>query len=418
MLSIIMGNMYSNICLSAVLICSVFGVFQGCTDTNNELSGTTWIRHTIDASSRGADGIRLADVNGDGLPDIATGWEEGGQVHVSLNPGKSHVEQNWPSVIVGKVGSPEDAVFVDLDNDGGVDVVSSSTGRTKTVWVHWAPKDTRQYLNPEAWKTEAFPSLESKKMWMFSLPMDVDGKNGVDLVLGSKGPNAQIGWLEAPENSRDLNQWRWHPIYEAEWIMSLVAADMDRDGDLDILASDRKPPAQRCLWLQNPGPGSSLTTPWRIHPISIDPKEMMFITLTDLDGDGLRDILAATAGNELIFFQRKQKLTSSWISIPIRLPPEAGSGKAVRVGDIDLDKKLDIVFTSENAENKFGVMWMSYRTEVKDPVWDSHAISGYEGIKYDLLELIDLDDDGDLDVITTEEKKNLGVVWYENPTKK
>ena len=32
----------------------------------------------IDASSRGADGVRLADVNGDGLMDITTGWEEGG----------------------------------------------------------------------------------------------------------------------------------------------------------------------------------------------------------------------------------------------------------------------------------------------------------------------------------------------------
>ena len=33
-----------------------------------------WPRHTIDDSSRGADGVRLADVNGDRLPDIVTGW--------------------------------------------------------------------------------------------------------------------------------------------------------------------------------------------------------------------------------------------------------------------------------------------------------------------------------------------------------
>ncbi|MCB9783057.1 MAG: hypothetical protein H6751_08865 [Candidatus Omnitrophica bacterium] len=36
-----------------------------------------WKRHTIDQSSEGADGVRLMDVNGDGLMDIATGWEEG-----------------------------------------------------------------------------------------------------------------------------------------------------------------------------------------------------------------------------------------------------------------------------------------------------------------------------------------------------
>lgn len=34
-----------------------------------------WFRHTIDRSSAGADGVRLADINGDGFPDVATGWE-------------------------------------------------------------------------------------------------------------------------------------------------------------------------------------------------------------------------------------------------------------------------------------------------------------------------------------------------------
>ena len=29
----------------------------------------------------------------------------------------------------------------------------------------------------------------------------------------------------------------------------------------------------------------------------------------------------------------------------------------------------------------------------------------------------DLDEDGDLDVITCEESSNLGVIWYENPVK-
>ena len=43
-----------------------------------------WPRHIIDNFSSGADGVRVADVNGDSLPDIATGWEEGeiGRAHV------------------------------------------------------------------------------------------------------------------------------------------------------------------------------------------------------------------------------------------------------------------------------------------------------------------------------------------------
>ena len=60
---------------------------------------------------------------------------------------------------------------------------------------------------------------------------------------------------------------------------------------------------------------------------------------------------------------------------------------------------------------------MSYRNAVTDPVWEAHDISGPEGGKYDLVELLDLDGDKDLDVITCEERRNLGVVWYENPTR-
>lgn len=61
-----------------------------------------WPRHTIDESSRGADGVRLADVNGDGLLDIATGWEEGGVIRAYLHPGSKLVKQKWPAVTVGK----------------------------------------------------------------------------------------------------------------------------------------------------------------------------------------------------------------------------------------------------------------------------------------------------------------------------
>jgi hypothetical protein len=55
---------------------------------------------------------------------------------------------------------------------------------------------------------------------------------------------------------------------------------------------------------------------------------------------------------------------------------------------------------------------------VTSPDWLPHEISGRkEGIKFDRIELLDLDADGDLDVITCEERDNLGVIWYENPTK-
>jgi hypothetical protein len=55
-----------------------------------------WVRHTIDSSSEGADGIRLADINRDDLMDITTGWEEGGVVRAYLHPGYTKRNKNGP----------------------------------------------------------------------------------------------------------------------------------------------------------------------------------------------------------------------------------------------------------------------------------------------------------------------------------
>src|SRR4051794_35628148 len=65
-----------------------------------------WARQVIDDGLAVADGTRLADVNGDGRPDVTTGWEEGGTIRVCLHPGKEKVRAKWPGVSVGKVGSP------------------------------------------------------------------------------------------------------------------------------------------------------------------------------------------------------------------------------------------------------------------------------------------------------------------------
>ena len=163
-----------------------------------------WPRHTIDKSSRGADGVRLADANGDGLLDITTGWEEGGRIRVYLNPGAKAAAQPWPAVTVGDVKSPEDAVFADLDADGAMDVVSCCEGRTRTVFFHWAPPAPGRYLDADAWQTTAVPVTAGQQMWMFALPLQVDGRHGIDVLVGAKGAHATVGWLEAPENARDV----------------------------------------------------------------------------------------------------------------------------------------------------------------------------------------------------------------------
>lgn len=386
----------------------------------SEERGPVWLRHVIDRSSRGADGVRLTDVNADGLLDVVTGWEEGGQVRVCLHPGTASVTLQWPSVTVGHVRSPEDSVFVDLDDDGQIDVVSCCEGAERTVFAHWAPTHRADYLLADTWKTVAFPATVKQRAWMFCLPMQVDGQQGTDLILGAKHPHAAIGWLEAPRNPRDLSAWKWHSIHEATWIMSLFAEDVDSDGDPDILTTDRKGTASGCYWLENPGPGKRQRQSWKTHLVGGLGQEVMFMTPADLDGDGLSDIVSAVRRDDLLYFRRTQKEPPTWETHSIKMPADVGGGKGVSVGDIDLDGRQDIVFSCEGADNKSGVAWLSARTTVFDPHWQAHEISGRstgDGIKFDLVELLDLDGDGDLDVMTCEERDNLGVIWYENPAR-
>jgi len=82
----------------AVVLAGLPALLQGAEVQQTDV-GDPWVRHTIDASSRGADGVRLADVNGDGHPDIATPWEEGGVVRAYLNPGPEHVAGSWPALM-------------------------------------------------------------------------------------------------------------------------------------------------------------------------------------------------------------------------------------------------------------------------------------------------------------------------------
>ncbi len=379
-----------------------------------------WKRHTIDSSDRaagkrGADGVRLADVNGDGLLDIATGWEEGGAVAVYLNPGPRKARDAWPSVTVGSVRGVEDAVCADLDGDGAVDVVSCAEGKVNRVFVHWAPKSKADYRSGDKWTTASFPE-SAERRWMFALPMDVNSDGRLDLVIGAKNKNAMVGWLENPEDSRDTDAWKLHQLAPASWIMSLQATDLDGDGDEDIVYSDRFGSEPGLYWLEN---SKDPATRWQRRLIGARGQQVMFLSVGNLSAAAsgkklAKEVVCPTLAGEL--FHCVRDAAGTWHESIIPLPFGLKAGKGVAIADVNLDGRPDLVTTSEaqrEADDMVSVAWKERTANG----WVDHVISDARGRKFDRLEMLDLDGDGDLDLISCEEVHDLGVFWYENPTR-
>jgi hypothetical protein len=330
-----------------------------------------WTRHSIDNTSRGADGVRVVGFK---PLSLVTGWEEAGIVRL-YTPG-TDVKEPWKREEVGLAGNVEDAVSA-----FGY-IISASEGKTRALQVH-------RRRNGQ-WSTAKIPAAEGLMQWMFTLPV------GDKLFAGGKGPNAKVGYFTT---AKRLEDWRWTPLVDAGWIMSMVAADMDGDGDKDVLVSDRHGAAPGVYWLEAPG-----WTPHRVGPLR---DKTMFLTLDDIDGDGDQDIVAATQPGALVIHKRLDKSGDRWETSEVPLPPIAGLAKAVRYFGGG-----EFVVTCEAARApKHGVFLMKL-----DGSW--RPVSGVDGVKHDLIELIDLDGDGDLDVITTEETTGLGVIWYENPARR
>lgn len=394
------------------MIFIIFGVFA-------QHTLAQWERHLIDNSGSGADGIKFSDVNDDGKQDIVTGWEESGFTKIYIQPKFNDLKKPWPVVVLWNTPSVEDAVFYDVNNNGKLDVVSLTEGASQKIFVHFNLENN--YLNPSNWKQEVLPESDARMSWMYAISMQVDKKNGPDLIAAGKGKNAAIGWFESPLNPDDLSSWKWHEISKVGWIMSIYKKDMDLDGDKDLVISDRRGELLACRWLENPGIGEMQKKTWKNHFIGAVGLEVMFMCMADLNQDGTDEILVAErTENTIRIFT---KTYNSWAEKIVELPIKTGRAKSVETGDINNDNILDlIVSTNTLDEQKDGLIYLC-GTKLSSPSendWES--ISGVHKAKYDKVELLDLDEDGDLDILICEENygtksEGLGVVWYENPVK-
>lgn len=381
-----------------------------------------WPRHVITAGAsvgltRGADGVDL--VHG----CVATGWEEGGLVSLACRAGTA-----WTStpVATGLVGV-EDAKIADVDGDGLDDGVSGTDLPDGRVYVSFA--------NPGApYTTVEIPAARAHNRVMQVAVAGGDIYFGTR--VGTPAKPAVIGVLRNPGGSfaRDGAAWSYERITLAGWAMSVVPRDVNGDGLMDVVVSDRD--AYRdaagvtqwglygARWAERRPDGS-----WLHHPISPKagshvgetPGDEFFLTI--VDDHTIVDCTSKFTPTNRIAIRR----TTDWLTWTQELVPDVanvGACQQPAMADIDGDGRLDIVVSTHEVDaggtcsgvalacsTRSGVFWLRNT----GAGWARGEISGPEGSKFDNLILADMDGDGDLDVLDSEQVDQLGVVWFENP---
>tara|TARA_Y100000588_G_scaffold388887_1_gene490195 strand:+ start:7054 stop:8304 length:1251 start_codon:yes stop_codon:yes gene_type:complete len=413
--------------------------------------------HHIDRQYWNHNSLGPGDVNGDGFDDYVVIHEGPDVVSIVFHPGDPEaVYSEWKKVIIANGSNVEYADFGDYDSDGNLDVAYANgeeTGEISNLSIIWGP-DKGRVMDPEAWKGGGpLPESIDQGQYLFLESFDVNADGGMDIVAGGRmrteGGYTGLIWFEAPaeiKDRRNLNKWKRYSIDpDLESGHGFVFVDIDADGDSDIAVGnadwDTTETEEGVFWYENPGPSSGkIGQPWKKRVIM---RSKQFFAknqlgVGDLNNDGKVDLVAQS---DNIVFYLQQIDPNNWKTHKI-IKPEITRWvtRPIKLVDIDHDGKLDIVgMTIHNYGytplGKASVFWMQYEgDEPGVDNWITRVIKwsdgffspqAWNGEKWDHMRFVDVDRDGDLDIVgnceeyyirdNNNRRTQVGVVWFENP---
>ncbi|MGE0120640.1 MAG: FG-GAP repeat domain-containing protein [Dongiaceae bacterium] len=214
--------------------------------------------------------------------------------------------------------------------------------------------------------------------------------------------------------------WHRYPAWERRRIHGqgngeiAQAADVDNDGDVDILSGGYQ---ARTRWYENPrnAGGLSPAADWReheLHGLELEDIPRSHDTVVaDVDGDGRVDV--ANEGG--IAFQ---EASGGWAVVGnAHFPDRAWHGTAF--GDVLGDGHPDLFDLSRRR-----LVWyenpLSAGGDPRADIWPRHAIgpafeAGPDGVEALSITLADLDGDGRDDVLLANNKGGGGLSWLQQP---
>lgn len=197
-----------------------------------------------------------------------------------------------------------------------------------------------------------------------------------------------------------------HPLHEDFRTASAVwAADLDGDGDIDVIAAFESQ-ENDIVWWENPGGGSAT---WNEHSISSDFGGASSICTADIDGDTDFDIVAAAFGRQTVSWWENDGTPADGGWIEHEVDTEFFNSRCARAADIDGDDDIDIVGAAGADDD---ITWWE-NTAGNGTTWSEHVVDGDFEYPQGVYPA-DMDGDNDVDIIgaaaTADE-----IAWWENP---
>lgn len=288
----------------------------------------------------------------------------------------------------------------DFDQDGRIDIAGAGYYEDSFAW--W------RNLGHGEWEHHPILTLNGA---LTIRAADIDGDGDIDLYGSSRTSSAwgedALGWFEnkLEASAGGVPSFVPHKIFNFpnEDPYSLHAADFDGDGSLDIAVAFLHDPHIH-IFHNRIGIGQPLGKR-NLTKLSVPGVNgVSFVQGDDFDGDGDIDIVAATpwdwSGNHSYYWFRNDGAQFSSM-IPIAGGLQYSGTFVAGIADIDGDGWKDLVTSSDGSWGNPYLHWIR-RLNAAGTTWsEGHLIDGsfYGGDGSQSIEIVDLDRDGDMDIV-------------------